>query len=280
MRDKGIIWGVLLYLLTLVCEIPAIVVRALVAGFIFTRVLSWVTGTGQYFDIGANLAGLWAVLPVLVSLVTLLFLPSGGGWLMRREMQARKPSEREGKAIGDALDLVIPAGSKVPRPSKIFVVNSPELNAAIVGTSLYVWQGVIWTAHLPPIVAHELGHLASFDGRLTVGTRRLVYPFFGPLGRVLVRSWDKLGCYGLFFGALFVVLAGGFGLFLLQVVWRAYWRNREFAADAYAAELGQARPLAELLEQFLYLDPLIPWIGSYYPPTEYRIDRLLAYEQA
>lgn len=199
---------------------------------------------------------------------------------MQREMQGRKPSEREQKAVQDALDLVAPEGSKVPRPSKVFVVNSPEQNAAIVGTSLYVWQGLIRSPHLPAIVAHELGHLASFDGRLTVGTRRLVYPLFGPLGRVLIRSWGRLGCYGLFIGALFVVLAGGFGLFLLQVAWRAYWRNREFAADAYAAQLGQGRPLAEFLEQFVYLDPLIPWIGNYYPPTEYRIDRLLAYDQA
>jgi hypothetical protein len=59
------------------------------------------------------------------------------------------------------------------------------------------------------------------------------------------------------------------------------FRNREFAADRYAAELGQAYELAETLDVIAPVDFSVPFLwGRSHPYTETRIDKLQAYARA
>ena len=276
------VWGYVLYALTLLLEIPAIVVRFLVLWLVATLVISLTSkgaSGGSAITTAAEISMFIAVLPVLVSLATLLFLPSGGGWLTRREMQARKPSDREQQQVDQAFDLLLPEGSKVKRPKKFYIVPNLQENAAVIGTTLYINQGLLRSPFLVPLLAHDLGHLNTSDGRLIAASRRFVFPGLFSLGQLIVRT-EAAGCFSLIYGLVFLVMSGGLGLFLLGWFWRRYRGAREFNADQYAAVLGQAGPLVDYLEQYVYLDILIPYIGDYHPPAEYRIDRLLQYQES
>ena len=61
-------------------------------------------------------------------------------------------------------------------------------------------------------------------------------------------------------------------------LWGRYWRGREYAADDYAATLGQADELADFLQVHVLLyDRPIPCMGltaTDHDFTELRIDRL------
>ena len=71
---------------------------------------------------------------------------------------------------------------------------------------------------------------------------------------------------------------GGLGLRFLAPAWGSYWREREYTADQYAANLGQADELADFLEvHALIHDHPVPfiWLTEHtHPPTELRIDQL------
>ncbi len=68
---------------------------------------------------------------------------------------------------------------------------------------------------------------------------------------------------------------------LTAPLWGRYWRGREYAADQYAAELGQADELADFLEIHALIndhpDPVHLAHRTPHPPTELRIDRLRNY---
>ncbi len=65
--------------------------------------------------------------------------------------------------------------------------------------------------------------------------------------------------------------------------WEMYWRSREFAADAYAARLGQAHALARALENdAMPYDRPIPrmrYSRATHPYTKQRITKLRAHPQ-
>lgn len=222
--------------------------------------------------------------PLVWSLAALVGIPSGGT-LTRLELGARTPSERERTAIEAALDLLI--RPRVRRPRRVYVIDAPTINAHVVGTTLYVERGLIAAPDLPAVLAHELGHLNSLDGRLTHATRRLMFPGTLLLGRLgvinaaLSMNYHPLGkvsgcgCVG-FYLALIIGYLGGVGTWLLLgPLWTRYWRQREYQADAYAARLGQAGPLADALEDQVFHDVATPWQrGRTHPYTEQRIERL------
>ena len=64
----------------------------------------------------------------------------------------------------------------------------------------------------------------------------------------------------------------------MSPLWAAHWRAREYAADAYAAALGQAEDLARHLADYeLPFD--VPqrrllWSTSQHPPVALRVQRL------
>jgi Zn-dependent protease with chaperone function len=223
-----------------------------------------------------------------------LVTPYGGGWWWAQNLGGREPSERERTAYEDAIELLVShARGPVRLPSFWFVVDIPQPDAAVCGDALMLSRGLIESDFLPAVVAHELGHLNTSDGKLTAAINRLIINPL-PLRRrqkepgerpgVLAAS-DRLLLGITFFGA-FIWLTrkvvgfakGGFALRILAPLWGSYWRKREYAADRYAAALGQSEELADFLEiRALIHDHPVPliWLTEHtHPPTELRIDKL------
>jgi len=131
-----------------------------------------------------------------------------------------------------------------------------------------IHRGLLGGGWLEPILAHELGHLYSSDGRMTAALGRLI--IFQP-------AYRRAGLLG----AVVQLALGGVSLRVLRPAWGAWWRHREYAADLYAARLGQASALAKCLQaEALPYDFPVPFMGlgaHSHPYTELRIDRLHAY---
>jgi Zn-dependent protease with chaperone function len=278
-----------LYAATLVAEIPVILTRILITFAAIAIVLA-IKGHDPFTaGIPAELALIptgWAIF----ALVT----PFGGGWWWRANMGGRDPSEREQTAYKDAVEL-LQAHASVPLrlPSLWFVTDEPQPDAAVCGDTLLLSRGLLENEYLPAVLAHELGHLATSDGKLTAAINRLI---INPLPKtrekqerqgnnVVVLGTERLLLAVTLFGATlwvarFVVrfARGGLGLRFLGAAWGGYWREREYTADQYAATLGQADELADFLEvHALIHDHPVPfiWLTEHtHPPTELRIDKL------
>ena len=96
-----------------------------------------------------------------------------------------------------------------------------------------------------------------------------------PPGRGVLATLVRLPAMAL--GAGLLVGAGGLLPMALRPLWAAYRRNRELAADRFAARLGQAPGLIEALADWQLLDVATPWWqGRSHPYVEQRIDRLQA----
>ena len=74
------------------------------------------------------------------------------------------------------------------------------------------------------------------------------------------------------------MVRGGLGARLTERAWAAWWREREYRADAYAAALGRGEELRSYLDRNVLLDDRpVPfmWASAVtHPPTAERIDRL------
>lgn len=130
--------------------------------------------------------------------------------------------------------------------------------------TLLVNRRLLDSGYLQAVLAHELGHLNSSDGRLTAALHRITTP---PRGEV--RRGLKTICF---------LATGAAGMWPLRAAWGAYWRSREHHADQYAANLGQADALGEFLdERRALIDLPIPfmWLSDHsHPPAEHRVERL------
>ncbi|HLI33274.1 MAG TPA: M48 family metalloprotease [Solirubrobacteraceae bacterium] len=209
--------------------------------------------------------------PLALSVATLI-LPLGGWWWQQRE-GGRSPSERERLIYADALSSLAAAGPTLALPRRWFVLDLDAPNAAVYADTLLVTRGLLESRWLTAVLAHELGHLASSDGRLAAALHRCTVPPRRLPARLRERA--------LIGGAVRVVAflaTGELAMWLLRGPWGVYWRSREHAADHYAATLGQADLLAEYLDlHALASDIPVPfvWLTSEsHPPTEHRIDRL------
>lgn len=244
-------------------------------------------------SLAVPLAHLVAWGPLVFALLTLLFLP-GGFLLTRFTLGARKPSIREKELIYATLDEAIQADPTVRAPSAFYIIDNFDPNAYTIGTTLYLHSGLLSEQtsgiHRLGVIAHHLGHRNSLDGRLTLALRRLViYPVYflsRSLGTVAPGSFvysigrgDAKGCLAgtlVLFVSLFLALAGGgLGTLLLNPVWAAYWRKREFVADQFAQHLQLGGPLLEYLKQHTLQDTATPFFLNPTPSNELRIDRLL-----
>jgi Zn-dependent protease with chaperone function len=298
-----------MYVLALASEAPVI----------FLRFLLWliVLGIAMAIEGGKGHVSLLFVasIPTLWS-VSALFRPVGGAWWWRTRAGGREPSTREQLVYQDAVELLQSYTPRpLPLPKRWFVLDTPDPDAAVCGDTLMLSRALLEMDHLPAVLAHELGHLGSPDGRLTAALNRLVF-FSLPFGKattgarantpathgrhgehegdrqmrwspdpvineVLDLTWRT--CRLLFKATL--LAKGGFGLWITSPLWGRYWRQREYAADLYAAHLGQADEFADLLEvHALIHDRPMPFIwltDTDHDFTELRIDRLrnYAYEQ-
>jgi Zn-dependent protease with chaperone function len=279
-----------LYAATVLIETPVIFARWLLA-LAFAALVLLVL---HHSVAGAESLAQLALIPTLWSLVALI-TPFGGGWWWRQNLGGREPSERERTAYNDALDLLRHRTLMALRePSGWFVLDDPQPDAAVCGNTLMLSRGLLESDHLPAVLAHELGHLASTDGRLTAALNRLVihappkpaeHQQAEHKRSTLILSNDRALLTVTILGVLLWVLRktivfakGGLGLRVTAPFWGSHWREREYTADRFAAGLGQAEDLADFLEiHALIHDHPVPfiWLTEHtHPPTELRIDKL------
>src|SRR5262249_10591909 len=136
--------------------------------------------------------------------------PFGGGWWWRTNMGGRDPSERERAAYRSALALLRGGGAvSLREPSGWFVLDLPEPDASVCGNTLVLSRGLLETTYLPAVLAHELGHLNTSDGRLTAALNRLVIhpppgmsPREPPENAVEIHGDDRAALTITLFGAL------------------------------------------------------------------------------
>jgi Zn-dependent protease with chaperone function len=278
-----------LYAATVVAELPVMLGRMLV---VFAVAVVVLLVKGHFPPVGAEGYAELAVIPTGWAIFALI-TPLGGGWWWRTNLGGREPSERERAAYHEAIQLLL-ANSSTPLrlPSTWFVLDDTRPDAAVCGDALMLSRGLFDTDYLPAVLAHELGHLLSSDGKLTAAINRLI---INPLpnlrhqkerrGNIVVLGGDRLVLTVTLFGALLWLARaairfarGGLGLRFLAPAWGSYWREREYLADQHAARLGQADELADFLElHALIHDQPVPfiWLTEHtHPPTELRIDRL------
>ena len=176
----------------------------------------------------------------------------------------------------DALDTLKAQDENVRGPRHWFVLDDPDLGAEVCGDTLMLTRGLLDSDYLTPVLAHELGHLNSMDGRLTCALNRIIIrePRRDPDAD---REFPP-GLLRLMWRAVMWFLRGGLGLRILGTTWAVWWRQREYAADQYAKDLGQGEDLADYMETHaLFYDRPVPFIWNSlhtHPPTELRIDRL------
>src|ERR1035438_1235953 len=165
-----------MYTLALIAEVPVI----------FARFTLWVfvVGIVTAIENGKGHVGLLyvAFIPTLWSMLALL-RPLGGAWWWRTRAGGREPSSREQLAYDDAVELLQASSDEfLPLPKRWFVLDNPQPDAAACADTLMLSRGLLETDHLPAVLAHELGHLSSSDGRLTAAINRLVF-FSLPFGK-------------------------------------------------------------------------------------------------
>jgi len=278
-----------LYLATVVSEVPVIFTRMIII-LIPTTILIVVRGGSPndawgYTELALIPTG-WAILALIT--------PLGGGWWWRTTLGGREPSTREQEAYKTALDeLRAQAPRGFREPASWFVLDTPHPDASVCGNALALSRGLLETPYLTAVLAHELGHLNTSDGRLTAALNRLL---INPISmrererrerQTLVLADNRLlltiTLVGIILWTGRKILSfacGGFGLRLLGPFWGSYWREREYLADHFAADLGQAEDLADFLETHALMHdqpvPLI-WLTEHtHPPTELRVDHLRA----
>jgi Zn-dependent protease with chaperone function len=283
-----------LFVATVIAEVPVIIARVVLTFAVIVLVLlikgEPLGGAGGLAEIALVPTG-WSVLALIT--------PFGGGWWWAQNMGGRDPSQRERLAYQDAVEhLQAHASEGLRLPGFWFVVDEPLPDAAVCGNTLMLSRGLLESEYLPAVLAHELGHLDSSDGKLTAAINRLI---INPLPKtrekqpaqhdLVVASGDRLLLTVTAFGAALWTLRlvmrfaqGGLGLRIMAPGWGSYWRQREYTADQHAANLGQADELADFLETHALIhDHPVPfiWLTEHtHPPTELRIDRLRTKTQA
>lgn len=270
--------GLGLYLLTLTGEVVLGASVRWLLTYLGASALGAIVPLGP--DAG-QLAWLAALLPLGWSLLGLTF--PGRGFLWTRRVGARRPSADETMAIEDARQLLLGFDPSLRGSHVVYVLDDPLPAAAARGRSMILTRGLLESESVAPVLAHELGHTRSLDGRLTEALNRLEL-WSGPLEPrcgVQARSTVDDGRDGLLpicARWTFRLAAGGRAERLLSPLWAAYWRGREYAADAYAASLGLGEDLAlYLADQELPFDApqrRLPFNRAEHPPVALRIERL------
>jgi Zn-dependent protease with chaperone function len=256
---------VLLYACTLGLGVIAGALRGLVAYpllWLVFLIFGWPRGSVQ------TLAYVIGYGPLALSLATLV-LPLGG-WLWQQQVGGRSPSERERLIYEDALTILKVRDPQLRPPRRWFVLDGQLPNAAAYADTLMLTRGLIESGHLEAVLAHELGHLNSSDSRLAAALHRMTTQ---PRRRLRFP-----------FTTLGFVLSGALAVYVSCMPWASYWRTREFAADDYAASVGQGLALARFLQlHALENDLPVPfmWLTQEsHPYSEHRIDNLYGSEDA
>lgn len=237
------------YLLTLVVQAATAGVSRWLLGVMLWSVLGWIVDV----PFSPSVVGYVCALAPLVWSASAFWHP-GGGWLWHQRVGAFDPSVQENRRIDAAFDALGPDATAPLRSLSIYVVDEVDRFAFVRGQSLILSRGLVDSDALPAVLAHEIGHARSIDGRLMQALDRLAL-WGDPLMRA--RDVDTLKEYGvlaaLASGGLrwLLRLAGGsLTLRCLLPLWSPHWRRRERAADECAVALGQGPALAKFLENW------------------------------
>jgi Zn-dependent protease with chaperone function len=265
--------GVLLYAATLAGQLLAAFARGLIAT-ICLEFISWISGWPIPVE---PIALAIAFGPLAVSLLCLLapplMAPINGRW-WEMTTGGRPPEQDEQEAFDTAITQLQEIDPNLRPPRHWFVAEEPGHNAAAYAASLRVDRGLLESPYAAAVIAHELGHLKSGDGKLTSALNLLLLL---PMDTPAIRPLRTLPFRGLFW-----IASGQAVLWFTGNAWEMYWRSREFAADQYAARLGQGPALATSLEQ-----TSLPYERSIqrmrfsrasHPYTKPRIAKLRAYQ--
>lgn len=176
----------------------------------------------------------------------------------RARLGARGPSEREQKQFTTAVSALTRARSDVASPHRFLVTDGPGIRMHWIGYVLVIDRALLSHRYLLALLAHELGHVNQED-RMARRLSAMV-----PTPRLLVFALAGLPI--------------GIGKLVLFPFWAAYWRSREYAADAYAASrLDQGYALMKALHDlYLPLDRVTRfgrWMKTV-PYVETRIGRI------
>ncbi len=188
----------------------------------------------------------------------------------RRLGVRRRPSGRETRRFEQVYEGLARAQAAAPdappirRPRLWRVYDDDQgMQMRFIGFVLVIDRGLLYSRHFPALLAHELAHVNSPD-LLTRG----VYALFPPF------RWSVFTLVGLPLAC---------GPIALHLAWMKYWRERVFAADEYAARLGQGYALKRALDELRWaLDGGRATTGGRWlretPYIEERIDRLDRYQ--
>lgn len=281
-RDDDGRLGLSLYVVTVLVDL----VTAGAARFVLVYALLG----GMSFFVGlptdvAFLSLVFSLLPTGYSIVGAVLPQSGRLW--RVWLGAREPTGEECERLDDAISMLASYSSVDLPPLECYVIDVLFPVAITRGKATILSRALIYEDGLAAKLAHEYGHVISWDGRLTEALHRLELwsdPLYGGTDAgAEARGGSGAGREGgaWVFGLirLLVWVAGGVvGRFLLRRPWSWYWRQREFSADAMAAVLGQREDLRRHLEEReLLLDGPQAWLerSRYdHPYVAERIDHL------
>ncbi|HEX4033579.1 MAG TPA: M48 family metalloprotease [Solirubrobacteraceae bacterium] len=269
-----------LYLLALAVLIPT-AIFGLLTVFLLTLLVTLIANGRGNFELATLLA--WIIVAGYFAWATsALIHPLGAGRYFAEGIGARRATTQEADAYRDATSTL--KLEQVQRtPKCLYVLDRHELNAAVVGDAILVNRAVFDDEFLPAVIAHELGHLNSMDARVSCAANRLaslanITAYWRTGTTEAWLSGRKLGClWGL---AMLIVrgCSGGLQTKMMAPAWASWWRLREYAADDYAGQLGQAQELATFLEEnaLLYDTPIrFLWTSTEsHPPTALRVERL------
>jgi len=246
-------------------------------GFSLERILSH-SQVPMPIGVGTTIASLLALFlayfPVISSVFSFWFTDAGDegiAWTLG----ARPSSKREQERIEN---IQLKLGDLGHLSTKVhsdwWVIDTPELNAYTIGTSMYITSGALRSPHLPAIYVRELAKLGIGDGLFLKALRSFTYPFIKH--RItkqsgLSRASEEAGRVSIIRGMMF----GGLGVMILGRHWAYWFRERDFLADQKVLELGMGSELLQYLEEGKEFDIAVPYSASWVQYTELRIDKLL-----
>ncbi|WP_322513631.1 M48 family metalloprotease [Chloroflexus sp.] len=232
--------------------------------------------------------------------------PPGGNWIVRWKLGGRLPTVAEQNILTAAFRNL--AHRNIAPPRFVYTIDQPDLNAGVIGHTLYLHRDLYASPHLIAVLAHEMGHYHSNDGRLVLALHRLTIPggwqlvslamgMIGVIGNLLNTALRLLSAISYIVlrieiaipaqivrlgrsivYAVLVAVAGGIGIVIMLPLWRDYFRQRELVADRYAAHHGLACALTLYLRQSQLDEINLPWNETaFHPPLEERLAALQPY---